>query len=71
MLATPLKKNMRQVTVHDARLRMDDGSKHNMEVSSIVPVGSKVIVEGKNLRMPKWLGDALCKPAQMVKSILG
>ena len=51
-----IEKNMRQVTVHDARLRMDDGSKHNMEVSSIVPVGSKVIVEGKNLRMAKMVG---------------
>ena len=47
---------MRQVTVHDARLRTDDGSKRNMEVSSIVPVGSKVIVEGKNLRMAKMAG---------------
>ena len=63
--------NMRQVTVHDARLRMDDGSKRNMEVSSIVPVGFKVIVEDKTYAWPKWLGDALCKPAQMVKSILG
>ena len=47
---------MRQVTVHDARLRTDDGSKHNMEASSIVPVGSKVIVEDKNLRMAKMVG---------------
>ena len=62
---------MRQVTVHDARLRTDDGSKHNMEASSIVPVGSKVIVEDKIYAWLKWLSDALCKPAQMVKSILG
>ena len=66
-----IEKNMRQVTVHDARLRMDDGSKRNMKVSSIVPVGFKVIVEDKIYAWPKWLGDALCKPAQMVKSILG
>ena len=51
-----IEKNMRQAIVHDILLRMDDGSKRNMEVSSIVPVGSKVIVEGKNLRMAKMVG---------------
>lgn len=51
-----IEKNMKQVTVYDVRLRMDDGSKRNMEVSSVVPVGSKVIVEGKNLRMAKMAG---------------
>ena len=51
-----IEKNMKQVTVYDVRLRMDDGSRRNMEVSSTVPVGSKVIVEGKNLRMATTAG---------------
>ena len=51
-----IEKNMKQVTVYDVRLRMDDGSRRNMEVSSAVTVGSKVIVEGKNLRMANTAG---------------
>lgn len=51
-----IEKNMKQVTVYDVRLRMDDGGKRNMEVSSAVPVGSKVVVEGKNLRMANSAG---------------
>lgn len=51
-----IEKNMKQVTVYDVRLRMDDGSRRSMEVSTTVPVGSKVIVEGKNLRMAKMAG---------------
>lgn len=51
-----IEKNMKQVTVYDVKLRMDDGSRRNMEVSSTVPVGSKVIVEGKNLRMANTAG---------------
>ena len=51
-----IEKNMKQVTVYDVRLRMDDGSRRNMEVSSAVAVGSKVIVEGKNLRMANTAG---------------
>ena len=51
-----IEKNMKQVTVYDVRLRMDDGSRRNMEVSSALPVGSKVIVEGKNLRMANTAG---------------
>lgn len=51
-----IEKNMKQVTVYDVRVHMDDGSKRNMEVSSVVPVGSKVIFEGKNLRMAKMAG---------------
>ncbi len=51
-----IEKNMKRVTVYDVRLRMDDGSKRNMEVSGTVPVGSKVIVEGKNLRMANTAG---------------
>jgi outer membrane lipoprotein SlyB len=42
---------MKKVTVYEIRVRMDDGSTRNMELSSSVPVGSKVIVEGKNLRL--------------------
>jgi outer membrane lipoprotein SlyB len=51
-----IEKNMKKVTVYDVRLRMDDGSRRNMEVSSVLPVGSKVIVEGKNLRMANTAG---------------
>ncbi len=43
--------NMKKVTVYQVRVRMNDGSTRNVEVSSSVPVGSKVIVEGNNLRM--------------------
>ena len=46
-----VEKNMKKVTVYDVRVRMDDGSMRNMDISTAVPVGSKVIVEGKNLRL--------------------
>jgi outer membrane lipoprotein SlyB len=46
-----VEKNMKKVTVYDVRVRMDDGSIRNMDISTAVPVGSKVIVEGKNLRL--------------------
>lgn len=46
-----IEKNMKKVTVYEIRVRMDDGSVRNMELSNSVPVGSKVIVEGKNLRL--------------------
>lgn len=46
-----VEKNMKKVTVYDVRIRMDDGTIRNMDISTDVPVGSKVIVEGKNLRL--------------------
>jgi outer membrane lipoprotein SlyB len=46
-----IEQNMKTVTVYDVRVRMDDGTVRNMDISSAVPVGSKVIVEGKNLRL--------------------
>ncbi len=46
-----IEKNMKKVTVYQVRVRMHDGSTRNVEVSSSIPVGSRVIVEGKNLRM--------------------
>jgi outer membrane lipoprotein SlyB len=46
-----IEQNMKKVTVYQVRVRMNDGSTRNVEVSSSVPVGSKVIVEGNNLRM--------------------
>ena len=46
-----VEKNMKKVTVYDVRVRMDDGSFRNLDISTAVPVGSKVIVEGKNLRL--------------------
>lgn len=47
---------MKKVTVYDVRVRMNDGSTRNLDISSAVPVGSKVIVEGKNLRMATAAG---------------
>ncbi|WP_096699833.1 glycine zipper 2TM domain-containing protein [Polaromonas sp. AER18D-145] len=46
-----VEKNMKKVTVYQVRVRMNDGSVRNVEVSSSIPVGSRVIVEGNNLRM--------------------
>ncbi len=46
-----IEKNMKKVTVYQVRVRMNDGSTRNVEVSTSVPVGSRVIVEGNNLRM--------------------
>ena len=46
-----VEKNMKKVTVYDVRVRMDNGTTRNMEISSAVPVGSRVNVEGKNLRL--------------------
>ena len=46
-----IEKNMKKVSVYDVRVRMDDGTTRNMDISTDVPVGSKVIVEGKNLRL--------------------
>ena len=46
-----IEKNMKKVTVYQVRVRMDDGSSRLMDVSSSIPVGSRVVVEGKNLRL--------------------
>lgn len=46
-----IEKNMKKVTVYNVRVRMDDGTTRNMDVSSAVAVGSRVTVEGKNLRL--------------------
>ena len=51
-----VEENMKSVTVYNVRVRMDDGSSRNLEVSSPVAVGSKVTVEGKNLRMATAAG---------------
>lgn len=46
-----VEQNMKKVTVYDVRVRMDDGSMRNLDISTAVPVGAKVVVEGKNLRL--------------------
>jgi outer membrane lipoprotein SlyB len=46
-----IEKNMKKVTVYSTRVRMDDGSTRNVDVSSAVAVGSRVTVEGQNLRL--------------------
>ena len=46
-----VEKNMKKVTVYDVRVRMDDGTTRNLDIATDVPVGSKVVVEGKNLRL--------------------
>ena len=51
-----VEENMKSVTVYDVRVRMDDGSVRNLDVSTPVSVGSKVTVEGKNLRMATAAG---------------
>jgi len=48
-----VEKNMKKVTVYEVRVRMDNGTTRNLDISTDVPVGSKVIVEGKNLRLVK------------------
>jgi outer membrane lipoprotein SlyB len=51
-----VEENMKSVTVYDVRVRMDDGSVRNLDVSTPVSVGSKVTVEGKNLRLATAAG---------------
>jgi outer membrane lipoprotein SlyB len=51
-----IEENMKSVTVYDVKVRMDDGSVRNVEVSNAVAVGAKVTVEGKNLRMATSAG---------------
>ncbi|MDO9360229.1 MAG: glycine zipper 2TM domain-containing protein [Polaromonas sp.] len=46
-----IEKNMKKVTVYQVRVRMDDGTSRTMDVSSNIAVGSRVVVEGKNLRL--------------------
>jgi outer membrane lipoprotein SlyB len=49
-------KNMKKITVYLIRVRMDDGSMRDMEISTTVPVGAKVLVEGRNLRLADTAG---------------
>ncbi|QJC56966.1 Outer membrane lipoprotein SlyB [Polaromonas vacuolata] len=51
-----VEKNMKKVTVYLVRVRMDDGSIRDMEIASSVPVGAKVLVEGRNLRLANAAG---------------
>lgn len=51
-----VEKNMKKVTVYDVRVRMDDGSHRNLDISTPVAVGAKVVVEGKNLRLAQGAG---------------
>jgi outer membrane lipoprotein SlyB len=51
-----VEENMKSVTVYDVRVRMDDGSVRNLDVSTPVSVGSKVTVEGRNLRLATSAG---------------
>ena len=53
---TKVEQNMKSVTVYDVRVRMQDGSVRNLEVSSPVSVGAQVTVEGKNIRMATAAG---------------
>lgn len=46
-----VEKNMQKVTVYAVQVRMDNGSTRHFEVSNAVAVGSKVVIEGKNLRL--------------------
>ena len=46
-----VEKNMHKVTVYAVQVQMDNGSTRHFEVSNAVAVGSKVVIEGKNLRL--------------------
>ena len=43
--------NIKQVTVYEVLVSMDDGSLRNFYIPMAVPLGSKVMVEGNNLRV--------------------
>lgn len=51
-----VEKNMKKVTVYDVRVRMNNGTYRHMDISTSVPVGSRVVVEGKNLRLANGNG---------------
>ena len=51
-----VEQNMKSVTVYDVRVRMNNGSSRHVEVSSPVAVGSRVTVEGRNLRLTNSAG---------------
>ena len=42
--------NMKKVTVYQVGVRMEDGTRRNVEISQAPNVGSRVTVEGSNLR---------------------
>ncbi|MBC7547823.1 MAG: glycine zipper 2TM domain-containing protein [Polaromonas sp.] len=42
--------NIKKVTVYEVGVRMEDGSRRNVEISQAPNVGSRVTVEGSNLR---------------------
>lgn len=51
-----IEQKMKTVTVYDVRVHMDDGSTRNLDISTAPAIGSKVIVEGQNLRMANSKG---------------
>ena len=51
-----VEQSMKTVTVYDVRVRMNDGSFRNLDISTAPAVGSKVIVEGNNLRSVNGAG---------------
>lgn len=51
-----VEKNMNKVTVYVVRVRMDNGKERRLEMSNSVPVGARVVVEGKNLRLAEHQG---------------
>jgi outer membrane lipoprotein SlyB len=51
-----VEQKMKTVTVYDVRVHMDDGSTRNLDISTAPAIGSKVIVEGENLRMATGRG---------------
>ncbi len=51
-----VEQSMKTVTVYDVRVRMNDGSVRNLDISTAPAVGSKVVVEGKNLRSVNGAG---------------
>jgi len=51
-----VEQSMKTVTVYDVRVRMNDGSVRNLDISTAPAVGSKVVVEGNNLRSVNGAG---------------
>ena len=51
-----IEQKIRTVTVYDVRVHMNDGSTRNLDISTSPAIGSKVIVEGRNLRMASSQG---------------
>lgn len=51
-----VEKNMNKVTVYAVGVRLDNGNFRQLEIPNSVPLGARVVVEGKHLRMANHRG---------------